>query len=365
MPIETCNRCSKTLMNDIYFKICGDCKKCYCNYCGEKMSKYVDESSVKCIYILNKCFSCFTLSGSDEEDYYPKFNDTNILTSIDDNVSNNLISNDDTLLSNETDNLLLDQDIYKDILISDYSLLPNIDSDSDNLSTISEKLINNLNNDISLKRTQNILNNRNLIQKTNDEFKREYDSNQIFTEEFNKEFNEEFNKEFNEEFNKEFNENNLDSSIEESEITTDEFSSDMSSDDSSNDSNDDSDSIDYVSSDYVSGSDEYGSDESIDKNSILNNESGEDEIPDVEKFRNALYKRYNKNKLEEYSEQEENITEPIYEKNMESMIKKNKIETVEKEDNIVDDTQILEYVLNRIKKTRKNIIKDILEEDTI
>jgi hypothetical protein len=43
---------------DVHFKACGLCKKNYCKDCGNKSANFFGQSSIKCIYIMNKCFSC-------------------------------------------------------------------------------------------------------------------------------------------------------------------------------------------------------------------------------------------------------------------------------------------------------------------
>lgn len=78
MTIDFCARCSKRIIDDIYFKVCDNCNKFYCNDCGHKMSKYTTESKLKCIYILGKCFSCFTLNEDSDSD-----SDTNSIPSYD------------------------------------------------------------------------------------------------------------------------------------------------------------------------------------------------------------------------------------------------------------------------------------------
>lgn len=65
--MDFCNNCFKNIASDIYFDICKECKKVYCSLCSNKISQLVEESSIKCVYILNSCFTCN--DSSDEENY--------------------------------------------------------------------------------------------------------------------------------------------------------------------------------------------------------------------------------------------------------------------------------------------------------
>lgn len=94
MTMGNCEKCSKNLKDDVYFKVCNCCKKNYCTNCGNKQTNFFGESSIKCIYILNKCFSCFILPDSDSDSDISNDNNNEIKeNNIDNNIENNTKNN--------------------------------------------------------------------------------------------------------------------------------------------------------------------------------------------------------------------------------------------------------------------------------